>query len=349
MDPMNPSRQVAGPLRTVAELRRIDRLAPLDGYQGEVLEAVRRSLASQADVLEVTQAVARANDALTGRLLELAEEALGPPPCRYSWLALGSHGRGEQVLSSDQDSALAYDGAVERAAAEEYFPALAELVVKALARAGLPLCAGDFMAPSWCRPIEEFASLFRGWVDRPEPEALLRAEVFLDVRPVHGDLDVQVLDRLLVAGGSRGPFRVQMARAATTFRPPLKLFGRLRLDRGSIDVKRAGTASIVLLARLYALAAGSPARTTAGRLEAAAAGGTLSRSGARGLTDTYEFLTGLRLRHQVEQVAAGLPADNTIPLDELPSEHLPRLRHALRGIRDVQQVTEARFATYTVT
>ena len=168
---MNPSRQVAGPLRTVAELRRIDRLAPLDGYQGEVLEAVRRSLASQTDVLEVTQAVARANDALTGRLLELAEEALGPPPCRYSWLALGSHGRGEQVLSSDQDSALAYDGAVERAAAEEYFPALAELVVKALARAGLPLCAGDFMATSWCRPIEEFASLFRGWVDRPEPEA----------------------------------------------------------------------------------------------------------------------------------------------------------------------------------
>lgn len=346
---MDLSRQVAGPLRTIAELRSIDRLGPLEGYQGEVLESVRRSLASQVDVLDVTQAVARANDALTTRLLGLAEEALGQPPCRYSWLALGSHGRGEQVLSSDQDSALAYDGAVERAAAEEYFPALAELVVRALTRAGLPLCPGDFMATSWCRPIDELASLFRGWVERPEPDALLRAEVFLDVRPVHGDLDVRVLDRLLAAGGSRGPFRVQMARAATTFRPPLKLFGRLRSDKGRIDVKRAGTAAIVLLARLYALAAGSAVRTTARRLEAAAAGGTLSRNGARSLTDAYGFLTGLRLRHQVEQVRAGRPADNTISVGEIPPEQLSRLRYALLGIRDVQAVTEARFATYTVT
>lgn len=341
--------QVAPPLRLVDSLSRLDELEALDGYQDQILTVVRELLSDDdVDVLDVTQAIAHVNDALTVRLLRLAEVELGPPPCAYAWLALGSHGRGEQVLSSDQDSALAWADAQD-AAAQTYFPHLAAPVVTALARAGLPLCDGGFMATSWSHPVGDFRRMFAHWVDLPQPEGLLQAEVFLDVRPVHGGLPVDVLDRTLVAGGSRGPFRVQMARAAVTFRPPLGWFGRLRTVDGALDVKRAGTAAIVLLARLYALAAGSSARSTVRRLDAAADGGTLSRRSADDLTEAYRFLTGLRLRRQVEQVSAGGVADNLVHLDALSEHDHDRLRTALRHVRDAQEATASRFATHTVT
>lgn len=336
------------PRGLVERLRSVDDLAPLDGYQAQIVAAVHDLLQDDdVDVLEVTAAIAAVNDALTGRLLGLAEERLGRPPCDYAWLALGSHGRGEQVLSSDQDSALGFADDVPQA--RKYFADLAALVVQALARAGLPLCDGGFMATSWCRPVADLRETFAGWVDRPEPEALLRAEVFLDVRPVCGSLAVDVLDRTLVVAGSRGPFRVQMARAAVTFRPPLTVFGRLRTVDQALDVKRAGTAAIVLLARLYALAGGSSARSTLARLMAAVDAGTLSRPDAEQLAAAYRVLTRLRLRHQVAQVRARRPADNLVRVDRLSGEERARLRAALRHVRDLQETTASAFATHTVT
>jgi CBS domain-containing protein len=338
----------AGSLRVVEQLRRIDDLAPLDGYQQEMVTVVGRLIANGVEAPAVTQAVARVNDTLTTRLLVLAEKELGQPPCAYSWLALGSQGRGEQVLSSDQDSALAFDDRAT-SAGTEYFPRMAELVVSALVRAGLPLCDGGYMATRWCHPISKFAGLFRGWVEQPAPGALIKAEVFLDVHPVHGDLPVGVLNGILVGGGSSGVFLAQMARAAVTFTPPLGIFGRLRTEDSKVDVKRGGIAAIVLLARLYALAAGSSARTTVARLEAAAAAGTLSHSGTGNLADAYSFLSGLRLRHQIDQIGASIAPDNLVPLDDLTGEELGHLKDALRKVRDVQHVTAMRFATHTVT
>lgn len=336
------------PVRVIDEIVDIDRLEPLDGYQGQVLDLIRSGLAAGVDVLEVSAAVADTNDSLTRRLLVLAETHLGPPPCRYRWLALGSHGRREQVLSSDQDHAIAYERPApgEETAAHDYFRELAGHVVPALARAGLPLCSGGYMATNWCRPLDEFEQLFRSWIDDPQPMALLQAEVFLDVRACHGDLPTDVLDRILLVGGSRGPFRVRMAHAAVAFRPPFGWFGRLR---STVDVKLGGTAAIVLLARLYALSAGATEHSTVRRLQAASAGGTLSPSTAESLIDAFRFLTDLRLRHQVEQVGKGTHADNRVSLDSLTSEQKQRLRTTLRFVRDVQDVTAMRFSTSSVT
>ena len=180
------------PVRVIDELERIDRLGPLDAYQGQVLELIRSCLADGVDAVDISGAVADANDALTRRLLDLAEAHLGPPRCRYQWLALGSHGRREQVLSSDQDHAIAYEPPApgEEDTARDYLTALAGLAVPGLARAGIPLCAGGYMATHWCRPLGEFERLFRSWVEEPRPQALLQAEVFLDVRGCHGDLPI---------------------------------------------------------------------------------------------------------------------------------------------------------------
>ena len=338
------------PVLAIEAVPGIDRLEPLDAYQGQVLDLIRSGLADGVDVLDVSGAVADVNDSLTRRLLVLAEAHLGAPAWRYRWLALGSHGRREQVLSSDQDHAIAYERPAPTAltSASDYFVALAGLVVPALARAGLPLCSGGYMATHWCHPLEEYELLFRSWVRNPQPKALLEAEVFLDVRACHGDLPTDVLERILLTGGSSGPFRVQMARAAVAFRPPSRRFGRLR-SRPAVDVKLGGTAAIVLLARLYALAAGSTAHSTVSRLEAASVAGTLGMSTATGLVEAYRFLTDLRLRHQVEQVVMGIPADNLIPVERLSNQQREQLRTTLQLVRDVQDITAMRYSTSSVT
>lgn len=348
-DGVGSAESVAGPLRLIDQIPSIRRLEPLDSYHGELVALIRRLLADGADALEVTRTVGHLNDTLTSRLISLAEAELGPPPCRHAWLSLGSQGRGEQVLSSDQDSALAYeDAGTDQHDGRDYFGPLAGLVVGALARAGLPLCDGGYMATNWCHPIEEYRRLFRSWVEHPEPDALLRAEIFLDVRPVHGDLPVDVLDSILTSGACRPRFLVMLARAAVTFRPPIGRFGRLFVEDSAVDVKRAGIVAIVLLARLYALAAGSSARTTALRLDAAATAGSISRARAGNLTEAYRYLTGLRLRHQLEQARRGEPADNNVPLAELTAQEQQRLREIFRAVRDLQDVTASRFPTYTV-
>lgn len=348
--PVQRVEQLRGPLELVGGLADLEHLDRLDGFALVLREAIADLLAADADPLQVTQAVASVNDALTRRLLRLAEARLGPPPYAYSWLALGSHGRGEQVLSSDQDSALAYGGPRRSDAdPDTYFGTLATSVVDGLARAGIPRCSGAFMATTWRRPLEDYAAFFTRWVDSALPAELLRAEVFLDVRPVHGDLDISRLPGILEAGGRRGGFMLQMARAAVTFRPPIVIWRHVRTAHGNLDVKRSGTAAVVLLARLYALAAGSAARTTSLRLEAARDAGTLSVSGVDSLLETYRLLTGLRLRHQVTQAVEGTTPDNLVPLAALNAADRRRLLAALRTVRMMQEITERRYQTHTVT
>jgi CBS domain-containing protein len=334
--------EARGPL---ALLHRIEMLEQGDrglaGYASEVATTAETLFAGGLEVLQVARLIATLNDALTSRLLRRAERELGPPPCAYAWLALGSEGRMEQVLLSDQDNALAY--AEPGADARDYFARLAEAVVARLIEAGFPPCPGGYMATRWCLPLEEWRRRFEGWLRVPEPEPLLEAEVFLDFRPVAGTLAPVDLEAILLGGGRRTLFLHQLARTALLFPPPLGAFGRIRGDDGAVDLKAGGIAATVILARVHALAAGSSRRATLERLEAAAAAGTLSSAGAEALSDTFRFLTRLRLREQLRSLRAGEPATNSVRLDALSPLERRRLREALRTVRTLQEHTARRF------
>jgi CBS domain-containing protein len=343
-----PVAEATGPL-----LRWLDGLDQPDGlteYPVRLARLARQLAAGGGEAPEVTQVITAVNDVLTATLLRLVSARLGHPPRPYAWLVLGSGGRREQALLSDQDSALVYaaagDGAAETG---EYFAALADATVTHLAAAGLPRCPGGFMATAWQHSLDEWRGIFRNWVERPDPQTLVEAEVFLDFRRVHGQLTLDPLDDILRAGAGYPRFLLQMARAAVAFTPPVGLFGRIKAPGHEVDLKRGGIAAIVLLARLYALAAGSVVRPTLDRLAAAADGGTLSRSGAERLAQHYRFLTDLRLRTQLGQAGAGGRPDNRVRLDRLGPDDLGRLQDALRAVRELQQMTALRFQTELVT
>lgn len=333
--------QARSPMLVLGRIRAIDRLEALDGYSAEIADTAEALFADGVEAIRIARVIASLNDALCGRLLRLAEEELGPPPCPYAWLVLGSEGRMEQVLLSDQDNALVYRD--DDPEAEAYFARLAELVVGALLKAGFPACTGGYMATNWCRPMAQWLDTFHQWIDAPEPQALVEAAVFLDFRPVYGELSLEPMHRALLRAADAPQFLVQLSRAAATFDPPLGAFGRIRSDDRKVDLKRGGIAAIVLLGRLYALAAGSTARPTLERLEVASARGLLGEVGAQLLADAYHFLMALRLREQLRTLAAGGELDNRICLDDISWLEQRRLRDTFRSIADLLKTTTMRF------
>lgn len=334
-------RQARGPLLLMERIKSLARLEALHGYALELAATAEAMLADDVEPVRIARVIASLNDTLTGKLLRLGEEELGPPPCAYAWLALGSEGRMEPVLATDQDNALAY--AAETPEAQAYFQALTERVVAGLLAAGFPPCPGGYMATRWRRPLADWEADFQTWIMRPDPQALLEAEVFLDVRRVHGGLSLEPLDRAVLDGAGRPLFIFALARAALRFRPALGLFGRVRGERGEVDLKNGGLAAIVLIGRLAGIAAGSRARSTLERLRDGAAAGALPRDTAETLADSFRFLMRLRLRRQLEAVAAGGRPGNTLDLTSLSDLERRRLREALRAVADAQRAVATRY------
>jgi CBS domain-containing protein len=334
--------QLRSPLPLLNRIEALQELAdaPRD-YSREVASIAETLFSGGLSVTQIGSVLAALNDALARRLLTLAERELGPPPGPYSWIVLGSEGRQEQVLLSDQDNALVYLEQVH--GADTYFRSLAELVVDGLIMAGFPRCPGDYMATTWCKPLAEWQRLFGQWVEVPEPPALLEAQIFLDFRGVHGGLSLEPLDRILVSGGRRALFLHNLARAVLRFRPPLGPLGRIRPADGWIDLKAGGIAPIVMLARLYALAGGAAARPTLERLEAAADAGALSRAGAEILGESFRFLTRLRLQEQIRSLRRGEEPSNRVRLEALSPLERRRLLEALRAVRKQQDAAALRF------
>jgi CBS domain-containing protein len=334
--------QLRSPLQLLNRIEALRRLsdAPAD-YPREVASIAETLFSGGLGVAQVGSVLAAVSDALVRRLLALAEHELGPPPSPYAWIALGSEGRREQVLLSDQDNALVYRENVE--GADAYFRSLAELAVDGLIKSGFPRCPGDYMATSWCKPLAEWQALFGQWVEVPEPQALLEAQIFLDFRAVHGGLSLQPLDRILASGGRRALFLHNLVRAVLRFRPPLGPMGRIRAHDGGIDLKAGGIGPIVMLARLYALAAGATVRPTLERLEVAAEAGTLSRAGAEILGESFRFLTRLRLQEQIRSLRRGEQPSNRVSLDALSPLERRRLSEALRAVRKQQDAAALRF------
>ena len=135
----------------------------------------------------ITRLISRLNDQLSVRLIELKAAEHGVPLDRLCWLALGSEGREEQTIASDQDNGLIV--ADEFASSIDALLAFAQAVNQALDACGYPLCKGGIMAgnPKWCLGLSQWKALFDGWIERGDPQSLLNANIFFDFRALAGD------------------------------------------------------------------------------------------------------------------------------------------------------------------
>ncbi len=330
-----------GPILAFRRVERMRSREELPRHGTELTRMVGTLAKSGLPTSHIARLVSHLNDALFRRILSWAEADLGPPPCPYAFLVLGSEGRHEQTLLTDQDNALVYgDGSPE---APGYFEALAGKAIADLLAAGFPPCPGGYMATRWKGPLSEWRARFAAWIDVPRAEAVLAAGIFFDHRTVGGTLDLSPLGEVVARARGNAPFLSHLARAAVAFRPPIGAFRRLKAEDGCIDLKRGGLVPIQGLARLWALDAGVTVTSTLERLEAASAGGLLDRERAEDLSEAYLFLCGLRLRAQLGAMAEGGPAGNTVPVDALSATERRHLKDALLAVRDAQDATISRY------
>ncbi len=290
-------------------------------------------------------------DALTRRLIHLAEAELGPPPVDYVWVAAGSQGRSEQTAKSDQDNCMVLHDAYDPAQHGDYFKALARRVCDGLAACGYIHCPGEMMAMTdqWRQPVRVWRQYFDKWTHTPDPKALMLVTVFFDLRAVHGQhaLLHSLRSEVLAQTPKQSLFLAHVVNNAQKQRPPLNLFGRISLIRsgehaGTVDLKHQAIAPIVDLGRIYALAAGLHEVNTSDRIEKAAQLGELSEQGSRDLRDALEFVSSQRITHQTQRMQQGLEPDNYLHLQELSNFERGHLRDAFSVIQSLQDVLSQR-------
>ena len=249
-------------------------------------------------------------------------------------LVMGSEGRGEQILKTDQDNALLLR--------DDYqCDGLADIVARfstELLGFGYPPCPGNIMVtnPLWCQPVSGFRDTIRHWLFDDDPDGAMNLAIFIDAHPVAGDATLLSIARahaLNLAAGS-DTFIARMAGAVNQFKEAgagwwSRMTGRHGGAAETFDLKKFGTFPIVHGARALALEHHLDALSTAERLQALAKQEFLSKELARDLTETLHFMMTLKLRNNLRQIALGQPASNLVTLAELSTLDRDLLKDSL--------------------
>ncbi len=293
-------------------------------------------------------------DAVVARAVQFAIADLGEPPVPFAFMVMGSEGRHEQTLRTDQDNAIIYADvpAAQAAEVQAYFLALAAQVCDLSAQAGYAHCKGDVMArnPQWCASLAQWRETFRTWVQTLEPMDLMQSKIFFDFRAACGDRELvaalRAHLRTIIPAAPR--FLPLLALNVLKLAPPLGAFGSFVLDtaadgRRTFDCKLAMT-PIVDFARLYALQQGVDATNTSDRLDALRAGGTLDAAAHEELVHAYRGLMRLRLEHQVRAIRDGREPDNLIAPAALTAIDRRMLTETFAQIRTFQTRLSREFA-----
>lgn len=329
-----------------ADLRHARDLAALRSVAPDIRRFARSLLAQGLRARQLTELVSHLNDVLTSRLVQLMAQAHGLDLQQACWIALGSEGRGEQTIATDQDNGLVFHSdAPERERAR--WLAFAQAVNEGLAACGYPLCKGGVMAmnPQWCLTPREWCARFDHWIEHGAPEDLLHASIFFDFRALAGQAALLEPMRQLVHRRARAVprFLRQMSELALRLRVPLNWLGGLDTTRDGphqwLDLKMQGAALFVAAARVYALAHGVTATGTRARLEQAAPAMGVEPQESQAWIAGFEFLQTLRLRVQIG--AEEMPEQpNRIDVAQLNDIDRRMLKETFRLARRLQQRLE---------
>jgi CBS domain-containing protein len=294
------------------------------------------------------------SDAMIVRAIELAIQEQGKPPVPFAFVCLGSEGRQEETLLTDQDNALVYANVQGENASQvqNYFNMLAQKVCKLLHLVGYTYCHGNIMAqnPQYCLPVDAWKKQFLGWINTPDAKNILEASVFFDLRTVYGDASLtQVLHETIAEGiQKQALFLYHMALNSANVKLPQLASGTLLHDKTSesFDLKQA-IAPITMLVRSYALRHKLLVSNTFKRMEVLQELKVLSHAKVAEMLVVYEFLMKLRLQNQADLLQGGFAITNLLNSKKMTELELATLKKALAQIHDFQEGIKADFRITT--
>jgi CBS domain-containing protein len=293
--------------------------------------------------------IARTVTDLSRRLVRRLYELIVPVPLANTtcFIVMGSGGRGEQLLRTDQDNGFI----LREADRSGTLPAAATAFTEALIELGFPRCPGNIMVsnPDWAKPLAAYkADLFR-WVEQPDEKAQLNLAIFYDAAAAAGDATLlHELKAYLFHLLENHRSAVQLfARATLAFKTPLGWFDRLVLEKaphaGELDIKKGGIFPIVHGVRSLALEHRLAETNSLIRLHALGGKGLFDERFGTDLSEAFEFLSMLRLRVQLACWEQGTAWNNYVNPQHLSTLERVSLKQSLRVVKQFKALINHHF------
>lgn len=302
----------------------------------------------------VNQVITTIADTITLKVIESVIAELGPPPAKFVFMTLGSEGRKEQTLKTDQDNAIVYEDKAneQRELVREYFLTFADIVSERLNTIGFIFCTGGFMAknPKWTHSLSHWKRSYTEWMEESAPETIINFSTFFDCRFVYGDVSIMNELKSFLDEALKKPMEkvfFLMANNALQYEPPLTFFKNIRtitLDKQEVfDIKKAMT-PIVDLVRIYALKNRIFEVNTGERLKALKDNNVFKESEFQELIQSYYFLMSMRLKNQANQIIHNKSEpDNYIHINNLTTIEEATLKEIFKVIKNFQLGIKLRF------
>jgi CBS domain-containing protein len=289
-------------------------------------------------------------------LAELRDEGRGEPPVAFAFLIMGSGGRKEMMIRTDQDNGiiLADEPATDEPATRAWFMDFCDRVNHRLDELGYEWCTGAIMArnPDFHKSLSEWRAQITYVTEIPNVKRARWSTIFFDFATLYGDdhLTVALRSHLFEELSRKPRLLKSMVEDDASGGPALGLFNRLvpasdGKRKGKIDLKRNGTRILVDAARIYALSAGISATHTGDRLTALVHQGRLDNAFVDSILAAYDELLDLTLAHQLRQLRDNAPLDKLLDPEELTPLEEESLRMAMRVIKRLQSRLQGEFGT----
>lgn len=288
--------------------------------------------------------LAAMNKRIIAKLFDLVVPAdMQPHVCL---IVMGSEGRGEQIMKTDQDNALIFRNGLNWAEKRQTMQRFSETLISF----GFPPCPGNIMVsnPEWINSVDDWTQKLQDWSMSSDPEDQMRLAIAVDAKPVAGNVALFKVARnwFLRTMRNNDLFFSHFAKAAIEFDTPLTFFGNLK-ERGELDIKKGGIFPIVHGVRTFALEQRVLATNTFERLEALVEAGVMQESVSKDISEALGLFVNIRLRQQIrraEQAEDGIdPTPNIIELQQLNKMDRELLRDALLVVKSFKKSLTSRF------
>ncbi len=296
-------------------------------------------------IRNITYMISTVTDAITRRLIEFAIDEMGEPPASFAFMALGSEGRREQTLVTDQDNAIIFEDVPNEKMAEvnRYFLYFGKKINLWLDRIGYQYCKGEVMAgnPQWCQPLLRWEKYFSDWVNLRSKEGIMGVAIFFDFRIVYGleqyGEDLRKHIHREVTG--KDQFFSLLAKETAAYKIPTNLFRNnppeVQMPE-SFNIKNA-ISPMVDFIRVYSIQNGVNESDSLLRLEKLFRLNVISELDYHEIENMFCRMMKVKFRSQVRQILANQAPDNIVSQEELTALEQSMVRKTFSEIKQFQE------------
>jgi len=329
-----------------AKINESDTFSSLVAIHNSLPLLVKYLVNISSDIDIITKRITLCSDGITKKIIEKSILELGNPPINFAFISLGSEGRKEQGLTTDQDNAIIYEDNtnINQQEITEYFQSLAKLVNLYLDKVGYKLCTGDIMAlnPKWNQSLKTWKNYFNNWILTPDPQNLMESVIFFDFRLIYGDQSLVDNLRFSIKNSikNNNVFLYHLANTTINYKLPVGLFGKIHTENKDKNIEKFNLKNalrlLVSIIRLYSMKFGIDSTNTLERLERLYNERAIPQNFYREMKYCYNYLMNIQFINQTNEFDKGYEISNYIDLSLFTPIELSNFKSVLSAIANFQ-------------